>query len=142
MGVPKGLTVKQQKFCKHYSIHRDINRAAIETEISLQTAKEWLEIPKINETWQRYRGEWIIKSGITPDEIMAGITDIAFDKSSSTKDQLSAMRLMAEIFGMTGGNKTSSTNVTIELGAAEAEQDDYDDIEEIEEEYVKPKRTD
>lgn len=134
MGVPRGMTYKQQRFCKHFSIHKDVTRAAIEADVMLDTAKQWLNDPKIDETWKRYRGEHLFKSGATPEEVLANIVEIAFDKGNTPKDRSSALRLLSDIYGMTGNNKTTSDQIVVNLGQSEVEED-IDEIEEIDDEY-------
>lgn len=139
MGCPRGMTYKQQRFCKHYSIHQDVKRAALEADVLLDTAKQWLLDPKIDETWKRYRGDWLYKSGVTPEEIMAGIVGIAFNETNTPKDRMTAYSRLADIMGMTG-HKNTDAQIVVNLGQSEAEEDDSDDVEEIDNEYNDDKR--
>jgi hypothetical protein len=94
----------QERFIDEFLVDRDAHAAALRVGVSRITVKRqvqvWMADEHILQEIKRRTDESDLKDMITPQRIIAGWIDIAFDKNATHAARNTALRELAEIYDM------------------------------------------
>lgn len=125
---PDDLTEIELRFVDEFLIDRDPAAAAIRTGVARINVKKfvtkWMGDPKVRRMIQLKTDTADLDKMITPQRIMAGFIDVAFDRSAPPAARNTALKELAALKGM-GGNGDDGEKSGVVLVPVAGSLDDW-----------------
>ncbi len=110
------MTPKQERFCQEFLIDLNATQAAIRAGYSPRTAgkigSENLQKPEIQDCLTLLRAEAAEKAGLSLEQVIGGLKEIAFDRERADGIRVKALELLGKHLGMFTNTNTANDHDT------------------------------
>jgi len=99
--MTKGLSPQEERFVQEFLVDRDAHQAALRTGVARinlkKTVQKWMSSPEILNAIKLATMNMKIEDMVSPQQVIAGFMDVAFDKNAPASARNSALKELASL---------------------------------------------
>ena len=99
--MTKGLSPQEERFVQEFLVDRDAHQAALRTGVARinlkKTVQKWMSSPEILNAIKLATMNMKIEDMVSPQQVIAGFMDVAFDKNAPASAPNSALKELASL---------------------------------------------